>query len=114
MQKSKKERYRRLSWLAGMAVSVCAVFWIALALAAQFMKRSTEDSHDWVGIFCGVLALITLVCGSTCLTAGIVSCFQSENPSELPNTSVSPTAVTPFSPPSRAESPVGGGSVLGG
>jgi hypothetical protein len=113
MQKSKRERYRRLSWLAGMAVSVCAIFWIALALAAQFMKRSTEDSYDWIGICCGILALITMVCCATCLTAGIVSCFQSENPSQLPNTSLEPTAVTPVSPPSRTESPVGGGSVLG-
>ncbi len=68
----------------------------------------TQDNANGATILITVLAVFLL--GATFWSVVVGYYFGHKLP---PNTSLEPTAVTPVSPPSRAESSVGGGSVLG-
>jgi len=98
MTLSKSERYRRLSWRAGIGTSVCIIVLIISVSGATLWKPSDEHSGAWIGYVCGFSFLATVACSVTCLAAAILSCFKSSEPelsSQSPNTALEPTATAP-------------------
>jgi hypothetical protein len=86
MPLSKADRYKRLSWRAGISASTCFIILIISMFGAVLLKSSDEHSGAWIGYVCGFSFLATLTSGVTCLAAAILSHFKSKE-IEAPNSS---------------------------